>query len=95
MPPTHPPTHPPPRAAPPVPLAKPAPAQGCIGNAGQGITPINPKTQPSWVAWQMAEWGYSTINAHNATHLSMTWYDDATNTAQHAHTIVRNFPRGY
>ncbi len=37
----------------------------------------------------------STINAHNATHLSMTWFDDATNTAQHSHTIVRNFPRGY
>jgi hypothetical protein len=32
--------------------------------------------------------------AISAAHTS-TWFDDATNTAQHSHTIVRNFPRGY
>ena len=28
-----------------------------------GITPVNTKTQPAWVQWQMAEWGYSALHS--------------------------------
>lgn len=50
---------------------------------------------PPWVDWQMEQYGYSTINIANATHLSMSFYRDDTNSLAHQFTIVRNWPRSY
>jgi hypothetical protein len=49
------------------------PVHVCIGNAGQGITPIGP--QPPWVVFQKAAWGYSTLEA-NATHMNISLYGE-------------------
>jgi hypothetical protein len=72
-----------------------APIHACIGNAGQGFTPINATHPPEWVEWQTEKYGYSEITISNATHLRMGFYDDDTNSLQHEFTIVRNWPRGY
>ena len=54
------------------------PGQGpvhiCIGNAGQGITPIS-ATAPPWVLFQKAAWGYSTLEA-NATHMAISLFGE-------------------
>lgn len=70
-----------------------APRQVCIGNAGQSITPINSNPTVPWLEWQMADFGYTTINVHNSTHMSWSWFKDADNSLQHSFTIQRNFPR--
>jgi len=49
------------------------PVHVCIGNAGQGITPIG--TPPHWALFQKADFGYSTLVA-NATHMDISLYGD-------------------
>jgi hypothetical protein len=78
-----------------TPTAYIAPWHACIGNAGQGLSAINATHPPEWAEWQMKAYGYSDINVFNATHMRMRFFDDATNTLQHAFTIQRDWPRGY
>lgn len=52
-------------------------------------------TPPPWVAWQMEQYGYSTVNIANATHLAMSFYRDSDNGVAHSFAIQRNWPRGY
>lgn len=77
----------------PAPGAYDAPVHASIGNAGQGISPINPTNFPSWVRWQMAEWGYSALHIPNATTLMLDLFDDTTGSLQHQIVIQRTFPR--
>jgi hypothetical protein len=51
-----------------------APVHICIGNAGQGITSIQ-KDVPSWVDFQQAAYGFSTLEA-NSTHMTVKLFAD-------------------
>ena len=51
-----------------------APVHICVGNAGQGLTPIAPKP-PAWVAFQKSAFGYGTLEA-NATHMDISLFSD-------------------
>jgi hypothetical protein len=51
-----------------------APVHICIGNAGQGITEIQP-TVPSWVLFQQAAYGFATLEA-NATSMTIKLFAD-------------------
>ena len=55
-----------------------APVHVCIGNAGQGITPIQTNNVPRWVRYQRAEYGYATLVA-NATNMEIALFGDAAN----------------
>jgi len=70
-----------------------APIYACIGNAGQGISPINTTHYPEWVKYQRAEWGYSSIHIWNETDLSMDFHDDSDGSLQYTFGIKRTFPR--
>ena len=72
-----------------------APVHISIGNAGQGISAINPKVFPKWVKYQRAEWGYSLIHLYNSTHMSVDLYDDdaGESSIQYSAAITRTFPR--
>lgn len=72
-----------------------APVHVSIGNAGQGISPINPTKFPSWVNYQAAEWGYSTIHIYNATDMSIELYGDSDNGLRTTVNFHQNFPRSY
>ena len=77
----------------PSPGAYDAPVHVSIGNAGQGISPINATHPPSWAVYQQAQWGYSAIHLWNETTLTMDLYDDEMSGLQHEVVIQRTFPR--
>jgi hypothetical protein len=60
-----------------------APVHVCIGNAGQGLTPIQADV-PAWVAFQQSILGYSTLTA-NASHMSIELFGD--DAGQLLHTV--------
>ena len=72
-----------------------APVHISIGNAGQGLTPINTKTYPEWVVYQASEWGYSTIHIYNSTDMSVELYGDSDNGLRYTVDFHLNFPRNY
>lgn len=73
-----------------------APIHAVIGNAGQSLTAF-PATRAPWSIYQQSHWGFSHLTAHNATHLTLDFYNDApldgTAPIDHSHTLVRKFPR--
>ena len=64
------------------------PVHICIGNAGQGITPIQDNNVPAWVLFQKAVYGYATLEA-NATHMQVRLFDDASNSLLYAANFTR------
>lgn len=56
-----------------------APVHVSIGNAGQGLSPINNVTYPKWVDFQGAYWGYSTWESFNSTNAVVNLYQNAQN----------------
>jgi hypothetical protein len=69
-----------------------APVHVCVGNAGQGATPIA-ATAPEWVLFQAAVYGYSTLNVHNATDLDLTLYGDVDGGEIYKVALSQTFPR--
>jgi hypothetical protein len=51
-----------------------APVHVCIGNAGQGLTPVQTAV-PDWVRFQKSAFGFSTLVA-NATNMSIKLFAD-------------------
>jgi hypothetical protein len=72
-----------------------APVHISIGNAGQGISPINPDKAPGWVLYRAAEWGYSTLHFWNETDMSVNLYGDDDDGLRWTTSVHRNWPRGY
>lgn len=75
-----------------------APVHVCIGNAGQGLTPINATHAPNWATYQASEWGYSTLHVTPSpdgatTTLAVKLYDDATDTLQYTVTLNRTITK--
>jgi acid phosphatase type 7 len=66
-----------------------------IGNAGQGLTPINTKTQPEWVNYQASEFGYATLHVWNTTVMTVNLYGDDDNGLRTTVTVSRAWPRPY
>ena len=53
----------------------------CIGNAGQGLTPIQDQV-PSWVVYQNSTFGYATLVA-NKSSMQISLYQDSDNQLLH------------
>lgn len=72
-----------------------APIHLCSGNGGQHITPINATATIPWIQYKAAQFGYSSLEFHNQTHLSITMYSDdpASNFEGYKQTIFRRWPR--
>lgn len=73
-----------------------APIHAVIGNAGQGLSKF-PAKPPAYDIYEKAEFGFSTLLAHNATHLTFNFFGNAPSDQapplHHTFTIVRKFPR--
>lgn len=73
-----------------------APIHVVIGNGGQTLSPF-PKTLPAYDVFHMHEWGFSTLEAHNATDLTMKLYGDGSlNTSaplRYTLQLNRKYPR--
>ena len=73
-----------------------APIHTVIGNAGQGLTPINYKAAP-WSLYNAAKWGWSHVEVSNATHMRMSFYNDvpigSAPTVDWSFDVHRKYPR--
>jgi len=73
-----------------------APVHLVVGNGGQSLSRF-PPLKPSYNVFQQHEWGFSVLEAHNATHLTFSFYGDAPMDSEpplrHSFTLVRAFPR--
>jgi hypothetical protein len=60
-----------------------APVHVCVGNAGQGITPVpDAGRTPPWVAFQKAAWGFASLVATSTT-MDISLFGDATGELWH------------
>jgi len=60
-----------------------APVHVCVGNGGQGLTPIpNATRTPPWVVFQRSAWGFGTLEA-NATAMDISLFADDTGELWH------------
>lgn len=66
-----------------------APVHVSIGNAGQGLTPINATHPPSWATYQASVWGYSTLHMLNSTFMTVNLWGDTNNTLLYSFDISR------
>jgi hypothetical protein len=74
---------------PPSPGAYDAPIHICIGNAGQGLTPLNATATPRWTTFAASVWGYSTIEVFNNTDMAVNLFADNGNALLHQVNIHR------
>jgi len=73
-----------------------APIHAVIGNAGQSLSTF-PSKSPDYDVYEKREWGFNTLHAHNATHLTFNFYGNApvdqAPPLHHTFTLVRKYPR--
>jgi acid phosphatase type 7 len=79
--------------APPAPGEYAGPVHISIGNAGQGLTPINNTTRPAWATYQASEYGYATLHIWNSTALDVQLFGDDDNGLRTTMSLRRSFPR--
>jgi len=61
-----------------------------VGTGGAGFTINAVEPRPDWNENYFYQWGYSTVVAHNATHLSWEWTDSSDNIVYDRMVITQN-----
>lgn len=69
-----------------------APVHAVIGNGGMDLSGL-PTERAPWDVYHANEYGYSTIEISNATHLEMRLFEDETNDLHYSFTLERAYPR--